>query len=237
MYSGVAERVELCLFDSDEREERVPLTCGTGCVWHAYLPEVGPGQRYGFRVTGPWELSRGLRCNPAELLVDPYARAISRGLRWGPALRGDDGHGNASTEDSAPSTFRSVVAQPYFDWGNDHALEHPWNETVIYELHVKGITERHPKIPASCAARMPGSRIRPRSAHLRELGVTAIELLPVHAIVDDGFLIERGLRITGATTRSATSRRTPSTRACHRRPARSPSSRRWFARCTRPGSR
>jgi isoamylase len=193
VYSSVADRVELCLFDSDEREVRVELTCGIGCVWHAYLPEVGPGQRYGFRVTGPWDLSRGLRCNPNKLLVDPYARAISRGLQWGPALRGDDGNGNASTEDSAPLTFRSVVAQPYFDWGNDHPLDHPWNETVIYELHVKGFTERLHEVPTELRGTYAGLAHPAALRHLRELGVTAVELLPVHAFVHDGFLIERGL--------------------------------------------
>jgi isoamylase len=193
VYSSIAEKVELCLFEG-ETEERVPLTCGTAQVWHAYLPEVGPSQRYGFRVHGPWDLSRGLRCNPAKLLVDPYARAISRGLQWGPALRGDDGNGGASPEDSAPMTFRSVVAQPYFDWGNDHPLERPWNETVIYELHVKGFTERHPGVPAALRGTYAGLGHPAAIRHLHELGVTAVELLPVHAFVHDGFLLERGLR-------------------------------------------
>jgi isoamylase len=193
VYSSVAELVELCLFDG-ETEDRVPLTCGTAQVWHAYVPEVGPGQRYGFRVHGPWDLSRGLRCNPAKLLVDPYARAISRGLQWAPALRGDDGNSNASTEDSAPLTFRSVVAQPYFDWGNDRPLEHPWNETVIYEVHVKGFTERHPDVPAELRGTYAGLAHPAAIRHLHELGITAVELLPVHAFVHDGFLLERGLR-------------------------------------------
>ncbi|HEX4453898.1 MAG TPA: glycogen debranching protein GlgX [Kofleriaceae bacterium] len=193
VYSSVAETVELCLFEG-ETEERLPLTCGTAQVWHAYLPEVGPSQRYGFRVHGPWDLSRGLRCNPAKLLVDPYARAISRGLQWAPALRGDDGNGGPSSEDSAPLTFRSVVAQPYFDWGNDHPLEHPWNETVIYEVHVKGFTERHPDVPAELRGTYAGLAHPASVRHLRQLGVTAVELLPVHAFVHDGFLLERGLR-------------------------------------------
>ncbi|HEY0190559.1 MAG TPA: hypothetical protein VGC42_05510 [Kofleriaceae bacterium] len=133
VYSGVAERVELSLFDLEGRpgETRVELDRGIGNIWHAYLPLIGPGMRYGFRVHGPWDPSRGLRCNPNKLLVDPYARAISEGLRWGTSLRGDDGNGGPSTEDSAPDTFRSVVVQPYFDWGNDRRLEIPWNETVI----------------------------------------------------------------------------------------------------------
>src|ERR1044071_2400757 len=149
LYSSVAERVELGLVDLRGREQRVDLRAGTGQIWHAYLPEVGPGTRYGYRVHGPWDPGRGLRCNPNKLLVDPYARAISEGLRWGPALRGDDGNGGPSSEDSAPHTFRSVVVQPHFDWGNDRRLETPWNETVIYEAHVKGLTMQHPEVPAA----------------------------------------------------------------------------------------
>ncbi|HMG53064.1 MAG TPA: hypothetical protein VK601_06275, partial [Kofleriaceae bacterium] len=152
VYSGVAERVDLCLFDVADagqgeargrgearNEVRIELNRGIGNIWHVYLPLIGPGTRYGFRVHGPWDPGRGLRCNPNKLLVDPYARAISEGLRWGPALRGDNGDGGPSTEDSAPHTLRSVVVQPYFDWGNDRRLEIPWSETVIYEAHVKGL--------------------------------------------------------------------------------------------------
>jgi len=130
VYSSVAEKVDLCLFDGD-RETQIALTQGIGCVWHAYLPEIGPEQRYGYRVHGPWDPAKGLRSNPKKLLVDPYARAVSDALEWKPALLAQD-------EDSAPLTFRSVVAQPYFDWGNDRRLETPWSDTVIYECHVKG---------------------------------------------------------------------------------------------------
>jgi glycogen operon protein len=195
LFSGVAELVELCLFDGreEDRETRAPLTCGTGCVWHAYLPEVAPGQRYGFRVHGPWDPAHGARCNPNKLLVDPYARAISRGLKWSSALRGDDGNGGPSSEDSAPYTFRSVVAQPYFDWGNDHPLETPWNDTVIYECHVKGFTIEHPGVPAELRGTYAGLGHPAAIRHLLELGVTAVELLPIHAFTHDGFLLERGL--------------------------------------------
>ncbi|HSS00881.1 MAG TPA: glycogen debranching enzyme GlgX, partial [Kofleriaceae bacterium] len=179
VYSGVAERVELCLFDPDET--RIELYRGIGQIWHAYLPLVGPGMRYGFRVHGPWDLARGQRCNPAKLLVDPYARAISEGLHWGPALRGDDGNGGPSTEDSAPHTFRSVVVQPYFDWGNDRRLETPWNETVIYEAHVKGLTMRHPEVPEHLRGTYAGLAHPAVLAHFKSLGVTALELLPIHA--------------------------------------------------------
>jgi glycogen operon protein len=195
IYSGVAERVELCLFDGPA-ETRVPLACGTGQVWHAYLPEIGPGQRYGYRVHGPWDPARGLRCNSRKLLVDPYARAVTEGLEWSPALLGHAGDplGEMSTEDSAPYTFRSVVVQPYFDWGYDRRLEIPWNETVIYELHVKGFTATMPEVPQHLRGTYAGLAHRAAIAHLTSLGVTAVELLPIHAFAHDGFLLERGLR-------------------------------------------
>jgi isoamylase len=186
VYSSVAEKVELCLFDGD-RETSVPLVQGIGCVWHAYLPEIGPEQRYGYRVHGPWEPEKGLRCNPKKLLVDPYARAISDELTWSPALLAKD-------DDSAPYTFRSVVAQPYFDWGNDRRLETPWSETVIYECHVKGFTNRHPEVPEPLRGTYAGLGHPAAIDYLHSLGVTAIELLPIHAFVHDGFLLERGLR-------------------------------------------
>jgi isoamylase len=196
VFSGVAERVELCLFDGDV-ETRLPLACGTGQVWHAYLPEVGPGQRYGYRVHGPWDPARGQRCNAHKLLVDPYARAITLGLDWCPALLGHapgDSLGARSDEDSAPHTFRSVVVQPYFDWGNDRRLEIPWNETVIYECHVKGFTARMPDVPPPLRGTYAGLAHPAAIAHLKALGVTAVELLPIHAFIHDGFLLERGLR-------------------------------------------
>jgi isoamylase len=192
VYSGVAERVELCLFEPEET--RIELDRGTGQIWHAYLPLIGPGTRYGFRVHGPWDPSRGLRCNPSKLLLDPYAGAIADGLRWGPALRGDDGKGGPSTEDSAPDTLRSVIVQPFFDWGTDRRLEIPWNETVIYEAHVKGLTMRHPDVPANLRGTYAGLAHPAIIKHLESLGVTAVELLPIHAFIHDGFLLERGLR-------------------------------------------
>jgi len=205
VYSSVATRVELCLYGvagpmeshppSRASEECIQLSCGTGQVWHCYVPEVGPGMRYGFRVHGPWEPNRGLRCNPHKLLVDPYARAISEGLQWGPALNAYHGDpmGEMSVEDSAPYTFRSVVAQPYFDWGNDRRLETPWNETVIYEAHVKGLTMQHAEVPPSLRGTYLGVAHSPVVRHLRSLGVTAIALLRIHAFIHDGFLLERGL--------------------------------------------
>jgi glycogen operon protein len=187
LYSGVADTVELCLFDASNAEQRVPLAQGTGSVWHAFLPEVGPGQRYGYRVHGPLDPGRGLRCNPNKLLVDPYARALEGELQWTPQLLDP-------AQDSAPVTFRSVVAQPYFDWGNDRRLETPWNETVIYECHVKGFTTRHPDVPAELRGTYAGVAHPAAIKHLLSLGITAVELLPIHAFVHDGFLLEKGLR-------------------------------------------
>jgi glycogen operon protein len=195
IYSSVAERVQLCIY-VDGNEECIDLDQGIGQVWHAYLPEVGPSTRYGFRVHGPWDPANGLRCNPHKLLVDPYARAISEGLQWVPALRAykDDPFGEMDSEDSAPHTFRSVVAQPYFDWGNDRRLEIPWNETVIYEAHVKGLTMRHPDVPPALRGTYAGLAHPAVIEHLKMLGITALELLPIHAFVHDGFLLDRGLR-------------------------------------------
>ncbi len=197
VFSSVATLVELCLFDDGGTETRVPLHCGTGQVWHAFLPEIGPGTAYGYRVHGPWDPGQGLRCNPHKLLVDPYARAISEGLQWGPALNGyvgDDPMGAMSTEDSAPHTFRSVVVQPHFDWGNDRRLEIPWTETVIYETHVKGFTARHPDIPKLLRGTYAGLGHPAAIKHLKSLGVTAVELLPIHAFIHDGHLLEKGLK-------------------------------------------
>ena len=196
VFSDVAEKVELCLLEGTA-ENRVPLTRGTGNIWHAYLPEIGPGTHYGFRVHGPWDPTRGLRCNASKLLIDPYARELAGGLQWGPSLFGHEpGHpeGPPNGEDSAPHTFKSVVTSPYFDWGSDRRLEVPWNETVIYEVHVKGFTMRHPGIPDALRGTYAGFAHKASIEHLKKLGVTAVELLPIHQFVHDGFLLERGLR-------------------------------------------
>ncbi len=197
LWSSVADKVELCLFDDAGKEDRVVTQQGTGQVWHVYLPEVGPGQRYGYRVHGPWDPEHGVRCNANKLLGDPYARAISDGVEWGPALQGyagGDPFGARSEEDSASHTFRSVVAQPYFDWGNDRHLETPWNETVIYEAHVKGLTMGHPDVPKELRGTYAALAHPAILKHLKSLGVTALELMPVHAFIHDGFLLERGLK-------------------------------------------
>jgi isoamylase len=196
VFSEVAERVELCLFDDKGRERRADLTEVTGYCWHAYLPEVGPGQRYGFRVHGPWDPARGLRCNPAKLLLDPYARAIESRVTWNPAVFG---HRQAdpnrpSAEDSAPFVPRSVVVDPDYDWAGDRPPRRPERDTVIYEVHVKGFTARHPQVPDELRGTYAGLAHPAAIRHLRELGVTAVELLPVHQFVHDGYLLERGLR-------------------------------------------
>ncbi len=196
VFSDVAEQVELCLFEGDG-ERRIALTHGTGNVWHAYLPEIGPGNRYGFRVHGPWDPARGLRCNPCKLLIDPYARELSGEIQWHPALFGHAAgqpEGPPDAQDSAPYTLRSVIASPYFDWGNDRRLDIPWHKTLIYEVHVRGFTMRHPGIPEALRGTYAGFAHPAAIEHLLDLGVTAVELLPIHQFVHDGFLLEKGLR-------------------------------------------
>jgi glycogen operon protein len=195
LFSGVAERVVLCVFDASDHERRIDLTCGGGQIWHGYLPGIGPGTRYGYRVHGPWQPDQGLRCNPFKLLLDPYARAVTGRVRWTSAVLGYRDHplGSMSTEDSAHATLRSVVAQPHFDWDHDRPLELPWSDTIIYECHVKGMTVQHPEIPPGLRGTYAGLGHPAAIAHLLGLGVTAVELLPVQAFVADGFLLERGL--------------------------------------------
>jgi glycogen operon protein len=196
LFSDVAEGVELCLFDDDGGEERVPLEEIDASCWHGYLPTVAPGQRYGYRVHGPWDPERGLRCNPAKLLLDPYAKAIEGKVAWGqpcfPYTFGDENARN--DEDSASAMPKSVVHNPYFDWGNDRPPDIQLNESVIYEVHVKGFTARHPDIPEAQRGTYAGLGHPAAIEYLTGLGITAVELLPVHQFVDDAHLVERGLR-------------------------------------------
>jgi isoamylase len=188
--------VELCLFDADGREVRVAMPESTGFVWHAYLPRVTPGQRYGYRVHGPWDPGAGHRCAPAKLLLDPYAKAVEGGVTWDPAvfsLESDDGRGPDQV-DSAPFVPRSIVVDPAFDWGDDRLPRHPPSTSVIYEVHVKGFTALHPDIPPEIRGTYAGLAHPAAIDHLRSLGVTAVELLPVHQFVHDARLVERGLR-------------------------------------------
>ncbi len=196
VFSEVAEAVELCLFDQDGAEERIPLTEREAFVWHCHLPRVGPGQRYGYRVHGPWNPAEGLRCNPAKLLLDPYARAVEGEVDWAPAVAGHrhDDPGAMDDADSAPHVMRSVVITPYFDWQDDRPPRRPYNETVIYEAHVKGLTMTHPDVPEELRGTYAGLAHPAVVDHLLRLGVTAVELMPVHQFVHDGFLLDRGLR-------------------------------------------
>ncbi len=196
VFSEVAEAVELCLFDDDGAERRVTMEEVDGFCWHAYLPSVSPGQRYGYRVHGPWNPGLGQRCNPAKLLLDPYAKAVEGQVRWSqacfPYTFGDQDARNDA--DSAPDMPRSVVHNPFFDWGNDRPPDVPLNESVIYEVHVKGFTARHPEIPEAQRGTYAGLAHPVAIDYLTRLGVTAVELLPVHQFVHDAHLADRGLR-------------------------------------------
>ena len=197
VFSEIATRVELCLFDEHGVQRCVDLPEVTGFIWHGYLPNIAPGQRYGFRVHGPWEPASGQRCNPSKLLLDPYGKAVEGTVQWNPAVfpytlgQSDDVRNDA---DSAPFMPKSVVVNPYFDWGSDHPLRTPWHQTVIYELHVKGFTRRHPHVQEDHRGTYAGLAHPAAIKHLKTLGVTAVELLPVHQFVHDSRLVERGLR-------------------------------------------
>jgi glycogen operon protein len=196
LFSHVADAVDLCIFNSGDEEVRSTMTRTTGDVWHCYLPGVGPGTRYGFRVHGPYDPSLGLRCDPTKLLLDPYAKAVDGPLRWGPALYSHqfDSPGQLNREDSAPFVPKSVVIDPHFDWGNDRPPGHPYHRTVIYEAHVKGMTMLHPALPEEIRGTYAGIAHPAIIEHLTSLGVTAIELMPTHQFNQDSWAIDRGLR-------------------------------------------
>ncbi len=200
LFSENATRVELCLFDADGAEERVPLTERTAFHWHCYLPLVGPGQRYGFRVHGPYAPAAGHRFNPCKLLIDPYAKAIEGPIRFddGNVLPyvpsgGEDADLEADDEDDADAIPKCIVIDPRFDWEGDRTLRTPWNQTVIYETHVKGFTKRRPGVREDLRGTYAGLASEDAIAHLKSLGVTAVELLPVHHIADEDFLHTRRL--------------------------------------------
>ncbi len=198
LYSEVAERVELCLFDDAGAETRIDLPEITAFVHHGFVPGVQPGQRYGFRVHGPWAPERGVRCNPHKLLIDPYAKAVEGGVQWAEAVFpyafGDGPDGPTTVSDSGPFIPKSIVVNPYFDWADDRHPRTPWHETVVYETHVKGITQRHPEVPEDLRGTYLGLCSQPVIDHLTALGVTAVELMPVHQFVHDYRLEEEGLR-------------------------------------------
>jgi isoamylase len=196
LFSECAEAVELCLFDDDGVETRTPLRERDAFVWHGYLPNIGPGQRYGFRVHGAFAPEHGLRCNPAKLLLDPYAKAVEGEVDWDEACfsyRFAD-HTSLNDDDSAPHMPKSVVISPFFDWDNDRHPRTPYNETVIYEAHVKGLTMTHPGIPAEIRGTYAALAHPVMIEHFHRLGVTAIELMPVHQFIHDSILHDRGHR-------------------------------------------
>jgi isoamylase len=196
LFSEVATRVELCLFGEDGTEERIDLPEVTALCWHGYLPNLGPGQRYGFRVHGPRDVRAGQRCNPNKLLLDPYAKAVDGGTDWDEAVFGyhfGNPDGPANDLDSAAFVGKSVVPNPYFDWANDRHPRTPWHETVVYEVHVKGFTAMHPEVPADQRGTYAALATPEAIQHLQSLGVTAVELLPVHQFVNDAHLVEQGL--------------------------------------------
>jgi glycogen operon protein len=197
LWSAAAQAVDLCLFDPDGVEHRHPLEETTHQVWHGRLPGIGPGQRYGYRVHGPYDPFAGLRHNPAKLLLDPYARALDGELRLHPALFGyvgDAVDGSArDDQDSAPYVPRGVVVHDNFPWDGDRPLRTSWSDTVIYELHVKGATMRHPEVPEQLRGTYAGLAHPAFVEHLTALGVTAVELLPVHHFVSEPHLMRRGL--------------------------------------------
>ncbi|MFE0101935.1 glycogen debranching protein GlgX [Streptomyces sp. NPDC059009] len=195
VFSEVAERVELVLLHDDGSETAVELRESDAFVRHAYLPGVMPGQRYGFRVHGPYKPARGHRCNSAKLLLDPYARAVSGAVAWGEEVYGYPfgAPDKRNDLDSAPHMMTSVVVNPYFDWGDDRPPRTPYHETVIYEAHVKGLTMLHPELPEEARGSYAALAHPAILEHLTELGVTALELMPVHQFVNDHRLADAGL--------------------------------------------
>ncbi|WP_280302076.1 glycogen debranching protein GlgX, partial [Nocardia neocaledoniensis] len=187
VFSEVATRVELCLIAKDGTEARVDLDEVDGYVWHAYLPAITPGQRYGFRVHGPYEPELGLRCDPGKLLLDPYGKAFDGQFVNDPSLY-------TYGLDSLGHTMTGVVINPFFDWGADRPPNRPYHETVIYEAHVKGMTMTHPDIPEELRGTYAGLAHPAIIGHLKSLGVTAIELMPVHQFFHDHVLTDQGLR-------------------------------------------
>ncbi len=200
LFAENAKRVELCLFDAEDNETRVELRDYTAHNWHGYIPGIGPGQRYGYRVHGPYDPASGHRFNPNKLLIDPYAKSIDGPVRWDRANTlpyvpggGDDADLYFDDEDDAEAIPKSLVVDPHFDWEDDAPPNHPWPETVIYEVHVKGFTKVWDEVREDLRGTYAGLASEPALAYFQNLGVTAVELLPIHHIIDEGFLYHRGL--------------------------------------------
>jgi len=197
LFSEIAERVELCLFDDHERETRIDLPESTALCWHGYLPNVRPGQRYGYRVHGKWEPENGHWCNPSKVLLDPYAKAVDGLWDWSEAVfpyHFADAENSKNELDSAPFVAKSVVVNPFFDWGNDRLPNTPWHRTVVYETHVKGFSRTNSAIPDDLRGTYAGLAHPSSVEYLKNLGITAVELLPVHQFVQDSTLLDKGLR-------------------------------------------
>ncbi|NEG72188.1 glycogen debranching protein GlgX [Bifidobacterium ramosum] len=198
LFSQVADKVELCLFDDDDHETRIEMTEQNSYVWHNYISGIQPGQRYGYRVYGPYDPNQGLRCNPSKLLLDPYAKAIEGNIDGDESLfsywfasPGDVTKRNDL--DSAEHTMKSVVVNPYFDWSNDQHPNIPYHDSVIYEAHVRGLTNLNRDVPPDIRGTYAGLAYPTVIEYLKKLGVTAIELMPIHQFVNDTFLQEKGL--------------------------------------------
>ncbi len=198
LFSKVAQKVELCLFDEDNNETRIEMTEQNSYVWHNYLPGIQPGQRYGYRVYGPYDPQRGLRCNPSKLLLDPYAKAIEGNVDGDESLysywfKTPDDLGRMNDLDSAGHTMKAAVVNPYFDWGNDQHPNISYHDSVIYEAHVRGMTNLNMDVPPDIRGTYAGLAYPSVIEYLKKLGVTAIELMPIHQFVNDSFLQEKGL--------------------------------------------
>lgn len=196
LFSEVAEGVELCLFDNEGNETRVALPEMSGYCHHGYFPGIRPGQRYGYRVHGPWEPAQGHRCCPSKLLLDPYAKAVEGNIEWNEALfpyRFDDPDGPPSDTDSAAFVPKSLVVDPFFNWHKEHAPGIPLEETIIYEVHVRGATQQHPGVPDELRGTYAGLTHPAMLEHFTSLGITAVELMPVHHFIYAHHLIDKGL--------------------------------------------
>ena len=239
VFSKYAQRVELCLFDDVGNERRIGLlkTDANANIWHGHVRGAVAGQRYGYRVDGEYKPSSGHRFNPNKLLLDPYAKAIEGPLHWDNAVYGfiQNKESLPDIVNSTPYVPRSVVVNEEFDWDNDHQLNIPWTETVIYDLHVRGFTKQHPDIHPFQQGTYAALGSTQVIGHLKDLGVTALLLMSVHHHISERKLVERGLTNYWGTCLSAIS---PPRQAC-RRPgqlaSRSGSSRKWSAACIRRG--